>query len=265
LKNLDFLVVQDIFPTATAQFADVILPSSAWAEKEGSFTSTERRVQWSNKAIDPPGEAKADLVIICEVAKRLGLQFDYPNSEAVLSEINLLVPTYSGITRERLESGSLIWPCTGASHPGTPILHTQGFRFPGGKATIVPVEFRPPAEESKQEYPLILSTGRVAVHHNAGSMTRRSPSLLEREPELFIEINPEDAEKFRISDKDEVLVSTPRGETTAFARLTERIKRGVVFMPFHFPGTNILTADMRDAEAKIPEFKVAICKIARRN
>jgi formate dehydrogenase (coenzyme F420) alpha subunit len=265
LKNLDFLVVQDIFPTATAQLADVILPSSAWAEKEGSFTSTERRVQWSNKAIDPPGEAKADLVIICEVAKRLGLHFDYPNAAAVLSEINLLVPAYNGITRERLESGSLIWPCTGTSHPGTPILHTQGFRFPGGKATIVPVEFRPPAEESKQEYPLILSTGRVAVHHNAGSMTRRSPSLLEREPELFIEINPEDAKKFRIADKDEVLVSTPRGETTAFARLTERIKRGVVFMPFHFPGTNILTADMRDAEAKIPEFKVAICKIARRN
>jgi formate dehydrogenase alpha subunit len=264
LKNLDFLVVQDIFMTATAQLADIVLPASAWAEKEGTFTSTERRVQWSNKAIEPPDEAKADLEIICEVARKLGLQFMYPDAAAVLSEINRLVPIYCGITRDRLTAESLTWPCPSVDQPGTPILHSQGFKLPGGKAAIVPIEYKPHAEESSLEYPFILTTGRVAVHHNAGSMTRRSPSLLEREPDLFIEINVADAVRLRISDGEEIAVTTPRGKTTALARLTDRVGKGVVFMPFHFPETNILTSDARDAEARIPEFKNFVCKIARR-
>ena len=270
LENLDFLVVQDIFMTATAQLADVILPASVWAEKEGTYTSTDRRVQWSNKAIEPPGEAKSDFQIICEVAGRLGLEFNYPDAASVTAEINKLVPAYGGITHERLssvgpDSHGLVWPCPNPDHPGTPILHSQGFKLPGGKATIVPVQYRPPSEESGWEYPFILTTGRVVVHHNAGSMTRRSPSLIEREPDLFVEINTADANKLKIADGDEVVVITPRGEATAMARLTDRVKRGVVFMPFHFPGTNILTTDSRDAEAKIPEFKVSVCKIARRD
>ncbi|MDD1758726.1 MAG: formate dehydrogenase subunit alpha [Methanotrichaceae archaeon] len=264
LKNLDFLVVQDIFMTATARLADIVLPASAWAEKEGTYTSTERRVQWSNKAIEPPAEAKADLEIICEVAGKLGLQFAYPDAAAVLSEINRLVPAYGGITRDRLTAESLIWPCPSADQPGTPILHSQGFKLPGGKAAIVPIEYKPPAEESSLEYPFILTTGRVAVHHNAGSMTRRSPSLLEREPDLFVEINSADAVRLSISDGEEIAVTTPRGKITALARLTNRVGKGVVFMPFHFPETNILTSDARDAEARIPEFKISICKIARR-
>ncbi|MDD1752259.1 MAG: formate dehydrogenase subunit alpha [Methanotrichaceae archaeon] len=264
LKNLDFLVVQDIFMTATARLADIVLPASAWAEKEGTYTSTERRVQWSNKAIEPPAEAKADLEIICEVAGKLGLQFAYPDAAAVLSEINRLVPAYGGITRDRLTAESLIWPCPSADQPGTPILHSQGFKLPGGKAAIVPIEYKPPAEEPSLEYPFILTTGRVAVHHNAGSMTRRSPSLLEREPDLFVEINSADAVRLSISDGEEIAVTTPRGKITALARLTNRVGKGVVFMPFHFPETNILTSDARDAEARIPEFKISICKIARR-
>lgn len=266
LENLDFLVVQDIFMTATAQLADVVLPASAWAEKEGTYTSTERRVQWSCRAIESPGVAKPDLQIVCDVAKRLGLEkFNYSGAADVLSEINRLVPAYGGISRERLNSHGLIWPCPSTDHPGTPILHSQGFKLPGGKAAIVPVQYRPPSEESSWEYPFTLTTGRVTMHHNAGSMTRRSPSLIELEPDLFVEINTADAAKLRIADGDEVVITTPRGETTALARLTERVKRGVVFMPFHFPGTNILTTDARDAEARIPEFKVSACKISRRD
>jgi formate dehydrogenase major subunit len=265
LEKLDFLVVQDIFITATAQLADVLLPAAAWAEKEGSYTSTERRVQWSCKAIEPPGEAKSDLEIVCSVAGRLGLKLDYPDAASALLEINRVVPQYGGITRERLNGFGLVWPCPNSDHPGTPILHAQGFKLKDGKAIIMPVHYKPAAEDVSWEYPFILTTGRVTVHHNAGSMTRRSPSLMEREPDLFVEINTADASKLGIADGEEVMISTQRGKTTALARLTDRMKRGVVFMPFHFPGTNVLTADFTDPEARIPEFKVSACKISRRD
>jgi len=265
LEKLDFLVVQDIFMTATAQAADLVLPAAVWAEKEGTYTSTERRVQWSCRAISPPGEARSDLDIICEVAGRLGLDFDYPDAAAVLAEINRLVPQYGGINRKRLDGMGLIWPCPDEEHPGTPILHSQGFRLQDSRAAIMPVRFRPAAERSSWDYPFVLTTGRVAVHHNAGSMTRRSPSLIEREPEPFVEINPADAAKLRIADGSEVSITSPRGSTSARARLTERVKRGVVFMPFHFPGTNNLTAKVTDPEARIPEFKVSACKISGRD
>jgi len=264
LESLDFLVVQDIFMTATAQLADVVLPGAVWAEKEGSFTNTERRVQWSSKAVDPPGCALSDLEIVCIVGRSLGLDFSYPDAASVLAEINRTVPQYAGITRERLGEGGLVWPCPSPDHPGTPILHTTGFRLPDGRAQIVPVPYRPAAEGPGGDYPLVLTTGRVAVHHNAGSMTRRSASLISREPELFVEINTADAQRLRIADCDMVIVTTARGEAQATARLTERVKRGVVFMPFHFPGTNILTTEAADPEARIPEFKVSACKITRR-
>jgi formate dehydrogenase alpha subunit len=265
LEKLDFLVVQDIFITATAQLADVLLPAAAWAEKEGSYTSTERRVQWSCKAIEPPGEAKSDLEIVCEVAGRLGFKLDYPDAASALAEINRFVPQYSGITRERLNGFGLVWPCPSSDHPGTPILHAQGFKLKDSRAIIMPVHYKPAAEDVSREYPFILTTGRVSVHHNAGSMTRRSPSLMEREPDPFVEINTADAYKLSIADGEEVMITTPRGKTTALARLTDRVKSGVVFMPFHFPGTNVLTADFTDPEARIPEFKVSACKISRRD
>ncbi len=265
LEKLDFLVVQDIFMTATAQLADVVLPAAVWAEKEGTYTSTERRVQWSQKAISPPGEALSDLEIVCDVANHLGLDFDYPNAAAVLAEINRLVPQYGGITRPRLDGMGLIWPCPNEDHPGTPILHIGGFKLQDSRASIVPVQYRPAAEDASWDYPFVLTTGRVAVHHNAGSMTRRSPSLIERDPELFVEINTADAARLKIADGDEVLVTSLRGETSAKARLTDKVKRGVVFMPFHFPGTNKLTSEVTDPEAKIPEFKVSACKISRRD
>ncbi len=265
LEKLDFLVVQDIFMTATAQMADVVLPAAVWAEKEGTYTSTERRVQWSRKAVSPPGEARSDLEIVCDVANHLGLDFDYPDAAAVLAEINRLVPQYGGITRERLDGMGLIWPCPDKDHPGTPILHSLGFKLQDGRASIMPVQYRAAAENASWDYPFILTTGRVAVHHNAGSMTRRSPSLIEREPELFVEINTNDAARLKIADGDEVLVTSLRGETSARARLTDKVKKGVVFMPFHFPGTNKLTTEVTDPEARIPEFKVSACKISRRD
>jgi formate dehydrogenase major subunit len=251
--------------TATAQHADVVLPAAVWAEKEGSFTNTERRVQWSDKAIDPPGAALSDMEIVCRVGRGLGLDFDYPDAASVLAEINRTVPQYGGITRERLGKGGLIWPCPDTDHPGTPILHSSGFKLAEGRASIVPVPYRPAAEAASQDYPFILTTGRVAVHHNAGSMTRRSPSLMEREPDLFLEINTADAAHLKVNEGDEVTISTLRGKTRAYARLTDRVKRGVVFMPFHFPGTNILTTEVTDPKAGIPEFKVSACQISRRD
>jgi formate dehydrogenase major subunit len=265
LEGLDFLVVQDVFMTATAQAAALVLPGAVWAEKEGSFTNTERRVQWSSKAVDPPGSALSDLDIVCRVARSLGLDFDYHDAASVLAEINRTVPQYAGITRERLENGGLIWPCPTADHPGTPILHSSGFKLADGRAAIVPVPYRPAAEEASSDYPFILTTGRVAVHHNAGSMTRRSPSLISREPELYVEMNAADAAKLKVADGKIVIVATPRGETEASARITEGVKRGVVFMPFHFPGTNMLTQEITDPEARIPEFKVSACRISRRD
>ncbi|MBN1323106.1 MAG: formate dehydrogenase subunit alpha [Methanotrichaceae archaeon] len=265
LSSLEFLVVQDIFMTSTSQLADLVLPAACWAEKEGTFTSTERRVQWTNLAVRPPGEARSDLWIVCEVANRMGLNFDYAGAEEVLSEINRTVPAYRGVTRSRLNATGIIWPCPNQDHPGTPILHIEAFKTMDGRGRILPVSFRHPAEGPSDEFPFTLTTGRIAVHHNAGSMTRRSPSLAEREPEPFAEINPMDARRLGISQGEMVNVTTARGMMEALARISERVPSGVVFMPFHFPGANILTSGARDEVAGIPEFKVAACNIARRD
>jgi formate dehydrogenase major subunit len=221
-------------------------------------------VQWSHRAIAPPGEACDDLWIIGQVAQRLGLDFDYSGAGAVLSEINQLVPSYGGIAPQRVAEaiGGLFWPCPKADHPSTPILHTEAFSTPDGRARIVPVHYTPPAEETSTGFPLVLTTGRVAVHYNAGSMTRRSPSLLERAPELFVEINPEDAAQLGIAEGEAVAITTARGDTTAKARVTDKVQAGAAFMPFHFSGTNQLTIDALDAEAKIPEFKVAAVRLS---
>jgi formate dehydrogenase major subunit len=275
LEALDFLVVQDIFLTETAELADVVLPAAAWAEKEGTFTSTGRRVQWSHRAVAPPGEAREDLWIIGQVAQRLGFDFVYRQglltAAAVLSEINQLVPSYGGIAPQRVferqglltAAGGLFWPCPEADHPGTPILHAETFSTPDGRACIVPVHYTPPAEEISAGFPLVLTTGRVAVHHNAGSMTRRSPSLMERAPELFVEIHPSDAAQLGITEGETVAITTARGNATAKARITDKVRSGAAFMPFHFSGTNQLTMDALDAEAKIPEFKVAASSIGK--
>lgn len=264
LANLDFMVVQDIFMTDTAEMADLVLPAAAWAEKEGSYTSSERRVQWSPRVIDPPGEARADLSTIIRLANLLGLSFNYAGPEEVLAEIGRVVKSYAGISRERAEGrGGVIWPCPFLDHPGTPILHQEEFSAPDGRARIVPIDYLPPDEERSPDYPLLLTTGRVVLHYNAGSMTRRSISLMKRAPELFVEVNPEDADRWGIVDGDLVEVKTRRGEAWARARVTTRQEKGVIFMPFHFPETNTITSDVIDPEARIPEFKVAACRIGK--
>jgi formate dehydrogenase (coenzyme F420) alpha subunit len=262
LEKLDFLVVQEIFMTATAQMADVVLPAAAWAEKDGSYTSMERRVQWIDRAAPPVGEAKEGLWIINEISKRMGWELCGGSAANVLEEINRSVPQYAGMTRERISRvGGLIWPCPDDKHPGTDILHQERFSTPDGKAIIACVENSPAGEPTSPEYPILLSTGRIAVHYNSGSMTHRCPSLLERDSEPYVEINPTDAAELKVRHGDMVKVKTLRGETQARARLTEKVSPGMVFMPFHWQGTNTITFDALDPVAKIPEYKMAACRI----
>jgi predicted molibdopterin-dependent oxidoreductase YjgC len=266
LDRLDLLVVQDIFLTETAELADVVLPAAAWAEKSGSYTTTERRVQWSQQAVNPPGEARPDWQILANLATCLLLR-DFPildSPQAILSEINQAVALYAGITPERLAAspGGLFWPCPAAGHPGTPILHTERFATGDGLARLEPVHYLPPAEQPAGAFPLTLTTGRLAVHYNGGSMTRRSPSLQVQVPSLFVEMNPADAARLGLAEGDAVAVHTARGRATARARVTDTVQGGVAFMPFHFAGTNRLTADALDPRAKIPEYKVSAVRLS---
>jgi len=265
LKKVDFLVVQDMFLSETAQLAHVVLPAASWAEKEGSLTNTERRVQWAHRAIQSMDETKTDWQIISQVANRLGFQYHYACPEDILREINKVIPAYGGITPERIRElmGGLTWPCPTPDHPGTPILHSETFRTADGLGKFIPVQYQPPVELPDDEYPLVLTTGRVVMHYNAGSMTRRSAALLKRSREPFVEVHPRDAQKLGITADEEVKITTRRGDTLARASITQKLSPGVVFMPFHFPGTNMLTVDALDKTAKIPEFKVAACKITK--
>lgn len=265
LKKLDFLAVIEIFPTETTELADVILPAASFAEKRGSKTATDRRVQWLERAVEPVGEAMADWKIISKLAARMGFekQFTYPHEEAIFYEIRAMTPSYAGLSPERLQNkpGGIPWPCLATDDPGTPILYTKSFNRPGGKGRMMPAEYIPPAETPTEEYPLVLTSGRVVLHYNSGAMTRRTHALEEREPELFVQINPQTAESYGVREQTEAFVTTRRGEARAKVRLTSRIPPGVLFMPFHFPETNLLTNEALDPTASIPEYKVAACRI----
>jgi len=265
LKKLDFLVVQDIFMTETTQEADVVLPATTFAEKEGTFTNTERRVQLVRKVIEPLGEAKPDWWIIGQVAKRMGIKgFDWTNNREIMDEVNRLTPSYGGITCSRLdEVGGLQWPCPNPEHPGTPILHST--TFSRGKGKFAPLTYRPPAETADAEYPFILTTGRALNQFHTGTMTRKVKGLNALLNEGFLEINPKDAEKLGIADMETVKITSRRGNITARAKLTPVCGEGVVYMHFHFAesAANILTNPVIDPVAKIPEFKVAAVKIEK--
>ncbi|MGD2184854.1 MAG: formate dehydrogenase subunit alpha [Desulfobacterales bacterium] len=264
LSALEFLVVQDIFLTDTAQMADLVLPAAAWAEKSGTYTNTERRVQWCNQIISPPEEAQPDLWIINEVAKRLDLQLGGDDAATVLTEINQVVPSYAGINQHRAATrGGVHWPCSAEDHPGTPILHAESFATTSGKGQFLPVGFQPPIETVNIDYPLVLTTGRLALHYNSGSMTRRTDPLMVRVSKPYVEIHPHDAEQFNIQDGTPARVITARGAITAEAFVTSTVDPGVVFLPFHFPGINELTIDALDTNAKIPEFKVSACRVEK--
>ncbi|MBN1459241.1 MAG: formate dehydrogenase subunit alpha [Armatimonadetes bacterium] len=263
LRNLEFLAVQDIFLTETAQLADVVLPAAAFAEKDGTFTNTERRVQRIRQAIDPPGEARPDWDILCDLARRMGYDMLYPGPAAIQDEIASLTPSYGGITYDRLDRETLQWPCPTEEHPGTPILHTE--KFTRGRGKFHPIEFIEARELPDEDYPLLLSTGRILEHFHTGTMTRHSEVLDKLVSVGAIEINPTDADKLGVTDGEMVEVVSRRGKIEIAARVTDRVAPGTVFLAFHFKEApaNRLTIAALDPVAKIPEFKVCAVKIAR--
>lgn len=259
--NLDFLVCQDIFLNETGEHADVILPAAGFAEKAGTYTNTERRVQLIRPALDPPGEARADWAIILDLANRLGANWHYDGAADIFKEMATLTPSYAGMSHERLEDGGLQWPCPTPEHPGTPVLHIG--KFTRGLGLFKALDYRPPAELPDEEYPFLLSTGRILYHWHGGTMTRRSPGLDTIAPEAEAEIHPADAARLGISTGDLVRVFSRRGSVVAAARITRRSSPGMVFMTFHYAeaAVNLLTIDAVDPIAKIPEYKVCAVNI----
>jgi len=264
LKKLEFLVVQDIFLSETAQLADVVLPAVTFAEKDGTFTNTERRVQQVCKAMEPRGDSRPDWWITCQMARRMGAEgFDFDHPSQVTDEIARLTPSYGGISYRRLDSGGLQWPCPTREHPGTPILHTE--RFARGKGRFIPLKYRPPLELPDEEYPLILTTERSLYQYHTGTMTRKVSGLNVLKGEELVEINPEDAKKLGIAEGDRVKVASRRGGVVARAKVTEASPPGVISMTFHFTETrtNLLTNPGLDPVAKIPELKVCAVRVEK--
>jgi formate dehydrogenase major subunit len=263
LKHLDFLVVQDIFLTETAQFADVVLPSSCFAEKDGTFSNTERRVQRVRKAVESPGETKDDWWITCEIGTRMGFEMKYQNSEEIFEEIRTVTPSYAGITYERINEEGIPWPCPNIEHPGTPILHIG--KFTRGKGMLHAIEYIPPAEQADKEYPLYLTTGRLLYQYHTGTMTMKTEGLNDRAPGTFVEISPADAAKLDLIDGQKVKVASRRGEIEADVKISDKAVSGTVFLPFHFAtaAANRLTNSALDPVSKIPEFKVCAVRVSK--
>ncbi|MRR54357.1 MAG: formate dehydrogenase subunit alpha [Deltaproteobacteria bacterium] len=261
LENTEFLVVQDIFLTETAELADVVLPAASFAEKDGTFTNTERRVQLVRKAIEAPGKAKADWEILVEVMNRLGYAKTYRNVAEIMDEIATVTPQYGGISFARLESGGLQWPCPTADHPGTKFLHKG--TFARGKGLFKPAEYIPSAELPDTDYPFILTTGRILYHYHTKTMTGKVDGLNNLFPGSFIEIHPAAAAKLGIKDGEKVKVTSRRGDILSTAKLTAKVEENVLFMPFHFAdgAANRLTNKALDPVAKIPEFKVSAATV----
>jgi formate dehydrogenase major subunit len=265
IEKLDFLAVQDIFLTETAEFADVVLPASSSAEKYGTFTNTERRVQMVRPAVDPPGEAKTDLRILCDLADRFGYDWDYDSAADVMDEIADLVPIYGGMSYDRLESTpeGLQWPCEDEDDPGTPYLYEDEFNFDDGLARFVPADYAGPVEMPDEEYPLMLTSGRVLYHWHTGTMTRRTQVSMDHVPESYVTIHPEMAEQIGVEDGEYVRVSSRRGDIVVKAEVQDVSDPGVVFIPMHFArgAINELTQHELDPDSYIPEYKVTSVRI----
>jgi predicted molibdopterin-dependent oxidoreductase YjgC len=263
MEQLDFLVVQDIFLSETAEIADVVLPGASFAERDGTFTATDRRVQRVRQAIDPLGDSKPDWEIVCLLAEHMGAAgFDFESPEAVMHEIAALTPIYGGISYDRLSTGEVLhWPCPTPDHPGTPFLHKGRFSRGVGKFHAIP--FKEPAELPDEDYPFTLTTGRIMFHFHTGTMSRRSEKLHNEVSEAYVELHPDDARLVGLGRDPRVRVSSRRGEIELVARVTDRITPGVVFIPFHFAeaAANVLTNSAFDPVAKIPEFKVCAVKV----
>jgi formate dehydrogenase alpha subunit len=268
MEQLEFIVVQDLFINESGAFADVFLPATSWAEKEGTFTNTDRRVQRVRQAIPPIGQSRPDWQIVCDIAqrieKRLGRSnsafWGYDHPSQILNEMGGLVPEYAGVKYDRIDAVGLQTPVYDDEHPGTPYLFSE--TFPRGRGKFHPLEYEPAAEMPDEEYPLILTTGRVLEHWHGGSMTRNS-WLDDLYPEAMVEINPADAARLGIEFGDAVRVTSRRGTIVLRASVSEKAVSGVVFIPFHFAeaAANLLTIDVVDPQAKIPEYKVCAVRV----
>ncbi len=271
LRGLDLLIAQDIFPSETAQLAHVILPAASSLEKDGTFTNTERRVQFIRPVLPAPGQAWPDWLITAELADRfdraMGVErvdgyWNYASAEAIFDELTTVTPIYGGMSYERLDGMGLQWPCPDPQHPGTQFLH-QG-KFARGLGQFNPVEANDPAEQTDEEYPLILTTGRVLYHYHSGTMTRRSGPLAWREPRGYVEINAQDAAAIDILDERAVVITSRRGQVRTRAKISERVPPGTIFLAFHWreAPANMLTQDFAlDPVAKIPEYKICAVRL----
>jgi formate dehydrogenase alpha subunit len=274
MEVCDFIVLQEIFPSETEPYADVLLPGASFAEKTGTFTNTERRIQMVHKAIEPIGDARPDWQITADIAKRILKEgnrkveggshagWDYASTADIMAELAALAPSYAGVSHERLDRGDrLQWPVKDANHNGTPILHIG--QFTRGKGKFMPIDHVPPAELPDDEYPMLLNTGRVLYHWHGGQMTRRAKGLMEIYGESLVEVNPMDAEKLGINGNRRVRVTSRRGSIEAEAWVTDRVPPGMIFANFHFPETptNELTIAALDPVAKIPEYKICAVKV----
>ncbi len=263
LKALDFLVVQDIFLTETAQLADVVLPGVSFAEKEGTFSNTERRVARVRQAVPPVAGAKQDWQIICEIASRMGYPMSYAQPEEIFEEIRKVTPSYAGITYKRLEAGGIQWPCPTEDHPGTVFLHKD--KFARGLGLFAAIDHKDPAEMPDTEYPLYLTTGRLLFQYHTGTMSRKAVGLTEKAPECQVEISDLDAAAYGIAPGDVVRVKSRRGEITAKAQVSPKAVPGTVFVPFHYAeaAANRLTIGALDPISRIPEYKVCAVQIEK--
>ena len=261
IQALDFFVVQDIFLTETARMADVVLPGVSFAEKDGTFTNSERKVNRIRKAVSPQGQAREDRLIIAGIAENMGYPMHYPNARSVMEEIRSVTPSYAGISYDRIENEVVAWPCPTDDHQGTPVLHVG--RFTRGKGMFFPIDYEPPAENPDDDYPYILTTGRVLEHFHTGTMTRQGTGLNRLYPEVKAEVNHDDAEKMGLQDGGFINISSRRGSIKVKASLSDRPGKGVVFIPFHFheAAANRLTNSALDPVAKIPEYKVCAVRV----
>lgn len=263
MQALELLVVQDLFLTETGKLADVVLPAASFAEKDGTFSNTERRVSRVRQAIPQVGQAKPDWQIICEIAGHLGYPMKYAGPEEIFEEIRRVTPSYAGISYQRLEAGGLQWPCPNAEHPGTVYLHKD--RFSRGLGMFFAIEHRDPAEMPDAEYPLYLTTGRLLYQYHSGTMSRRAPGLVEKAPECRVEMAAADAASYGIADGQQVRIRTRRGKITAKAQISDKAVPGTIFLPFHYAeaSANKLTNAALDPVSKIPEYKVCAVQIEK--
>ena len=264
LKSIELLVCQDIFLTETAQLADVVFPSSSFAEKDGTFTNTERRILPVNKIINPIGSTLPDWKIIRGLAQAMGVFWQYADWKDILLEINILTPQYAGITADRILDGeTLQWPCPSTAHPGTKFLHEN--KFARGKGLLTAIEHISSKELPDKQYPFVMSTGRILYHYHTGSMTRRSRSLNSYVKDASFEMNGDDMKKLGIQNNEKVRISSRRGTISIVANKSKKVKKGSIFVPFHFAeaAANMLTLDKLDPVSKIPEYKVCAVKIEK--